>query len=164
LWFGVVRVGTGFHPYGSSLDGMKKKNWIKSKNWRNTQKQKKLEEFEAVQVVLRFFPTYTCSSKKKKKQLKVETLPRELVWEVVACLPVRDVLMGVALASRDFHQLLYGSSPPPWTSNEFWRLYALRWRLVGDGNGEGDDALEPPCWRSFCRAGTPPAFIVFKIK
>jgi len=25
LWFGVVRVGTGFHPYGSSLDGMKKK-------------------------------------------------------------------------------------------------------------------------------------------
>jgi hypothetical protein len=94
----------------------------------------------------------------------MEALPRELVWEVVGCLPVRDVLLGVALASRDFHQLLCGSSPPSWTSNEFWRLYALRWRLVGEGGGDGGDALEPPCWRSFCRAGTPPAFIFLIFK
>jgi len=96
----------------------------------------------------------------------MEALPRELVWEVVGCLPVRDVLLGVALVSRDFHRLLCGScpsSPPSWTSNEFWRLYALRWRLVvpthsdhhpvsSFGNDDVDAALEPPCWRSFCRA------------
>lgn len=86
----------------------------------------------------------------------MEALPRELVWEVVGCLPVRDVLLGVALASRDFHRLLCGSSPSSWTSNEFWRLYALRWRLVGEGDGDGD--APELCWRSFCRTGAPLAY------
>ncbi len=80
----------------------------------------------------------------------MEGLPRELVWDVVGRLPVRDVLLGVAPLSRYFHTLLCGATPS-WTSDEFWRLYALRWHLVEPLNEM------PTCWRTFCRAGEHPA-------
>lgn len=85
----------------------------------------------------------------------LEALPRELVWHIMAFLPVHDVLLGAALTSRSLRGLLLargdrgeGGEAP----EEFWRQYALRWRLVFDESSSLSAVIVPDMrWQQWCR-------------
>jgi hypothetical protein len=65
LWFGVVRVGTGFHPYGSSLDGIKKTG-SKARTEEIHKNRKSLRNLKRFRLFCGFSRLARAQAKKKK--------------------------------------------------------------------------------------------------